>query len=192
MLGGGAREGYVFRNRGVVYGDGVIYTAGGSFLFALDAKPALPLPGFGKNGQASVILDVLSQRYADVKTAISMGYWFTTAPQFWGVLYIGSTRSEKATFPVVMCLRRRREDRQGALALQHDSAGRERSGWDVAGPTWVGGERNGGGIWETMAIDPDLGMLYAAVANPFGDSTKARARISLPIRSLRSRWLTEN
>ena len=30
-------------------------------------------------------------------------------------------------------------------------------GWDVAGPTWVGGERNGGGIWETPAIDPELG-----------------------------------
>src|ERR1044072_3538205 len=27
-LGGGAREGYVFRNRGVTYGDGVVYTAG--------------------------------------------------------------------------------------------------------------------------------------------------------------------
>ena len=37
-LGGGAREGYVFRNRGVTYGDGVVYTAGGSFVFAIDAK----------------------------------------------------------------------------------------------------------------------------------------------------------
>ena len=58
-FGGGAREGYVFRNRGVVYADGVVYTAGGSFLFALDAKTGKPLPGFGKDGQASVILDVL-------------------------------------------------------------------------------------------------------------------------------------
>src|SRR5947207_8270749 len=38
LIGGGAREGYVFRNRGVVYNDGVVYTAAGSFLFALDAK----------------------------------------------------------------------------------------------------------------------------------------------------------
>ena len=91
LIGGGAREGYVFRNRGVTYGDGVIYTAGGSFLFALDAKTGKPLPTFGENGQASVILDVLKKRYEDVKTAISMGYWFTTAPQYYkGVLYIGS------------------------------------------------------------------------------------------------------
>jgi alcohol dehydrogenase (cytochrome c) len=45
-------------------------------------------------------------------------------------------------------------------------------GWEIAGPTWVGGERNGGGIWETPSIDPELGLLYAAVGNPFGDRTK--------------------
>ncbi|MBL14335.1 MAG: hypothetical protein CMQ42_04045, partial [Gammaproteobacteria bacterium] len=35
-----------------------------------------------------------------------------------------------------------------------------------------GGERNGGGIWETPSIDPELGLVYFAVGNPFGDSTK--------------------
>jgi alcohol dehydrogenase (cytochrome c) len=45
-------------------------------------------------------------------------------------------------------------------------------GWEIAGSTWVGGERNGGGIWETPAIDAELGLLYVAVANPFGDSAK--------------------
>src|ERR1700674_2843681 len=95
LLGGGAREGYVFRNRGVVYANGVIYAAGGSFLFALDAKTGTPLQGFGNKGQASEVMDVLTPRYPDVKTAISIGYWFTTAPQVHnGVLYIGSTRSE--------------------------------------------------------------------------------------------------
>src|SRR5919198_4754271 len=62
-LGGGAREGYVFRNRGVTYGDGVVYTAAGSFIFALDAKSGKPMSTFGQDGQASVILDVLRQRY---------------------------------------------------------------------------------------------------------------------------------
>ena len=58
-------------------------------------RPARRFRGFGKNGQASVIMDVLTPRYPDVKTAISVGYWFTTAPQFYnGMLYIGSTRSE--------------------------------------------------------------------------------------------------
>ena len=35
LLGGDRREGYVFRNRGVCYANGVVYVAGGSFLFAL-------------------------------------------------------------------------------------------------------------------------------------------------------------
>ena len=43
---------------------------------------------------------------------------------------------------------------------------------------WVGGERHGGGIWETPAIDPELGLLYVAVGNPFGDSRK-RAGMNL-------------
>ncbi len=37
-IGGGAKDGYVFRNRGVCYANGVIYGAAGSFLIALDAK----------------------------------------------------------------------------------------------------------------------------------------------------------
>ena len=59
LIGGGRREGYVFRNRGAAYADGVVYTAAGSFLFALDAKTGKPIPTFGTNGQAAVILDVV-------------------------------------------------------------------------------------------------------------------------------------
>lgn len=172
QLGGSARDGYIFRNRGVTYADGVIYTAGGSFIFALDAATGKPIPTFGKNGQASVILDVLTQRYSDVKSAISMGYWFTTAPQIYkGVLYIGSTRSE-SHIPGGHVLA---VDAKTGKVLWHFNTipqDEKDQGWDVAGPTWVGGERNGGGIWETAAIDPELGLLYMAVGNPFGDSTK--------------------
>src|SRR5215831_16748352 len=90
LIGGGRREGYVFRNRGVGYADGVVYTAAGSFLFALDAKTGKPIPTFGNNGRASVILDVIQERFPEVTAAISLGYWFTTAPQIYnGVIYIG-------------------------------------------------------------------------------------------------------
>src|SRR5262245_58980498 len=95
LIGGGRREGYIFRQRGVCYADGVIYTVAGSFLFALDAKTGKPIPTFGVNGQASVIFDIVKERYPDAKTAISLGYWFTAAPQYHnGVVYVGSTRSE--------------------------------------------------------------------------------------------------
>jgi glucose dehydrogenase len=177
LIGGGRSE-YIFRNRGVCYADGVVYTAAGSFLFALDAKSGKPIPTFGKNGQASVILDVIQQRYADVKTAISLGYWFTTAPQIYkGVIYIGSTRSE-SHIPGGHVLA---VDAKTGKVLWHFNTvpqDEKDQGWDVAGPTWIGGERNGGGIWETPSIDPDLGMIYVAVGNPFGESTK-RAGINL-------------
>jgi quinohemoprotein ethanol dehydrogenase len=178
LIGGGRKEGYVFRNRGVCYANGVVYTAAGSFLFALDAKTGKPVPGFGKNGQASVILDVINERFPDVKSAITLGYWFTTAPQIYnGVIYIGSTRSE-SHIPGGHVLA---VDAKTGKVLWHFNTipqDEKDQGWDIAGPTWIGGERNGGGIWETPSIDAELGLLYVAVGNPFGDSTK-RAGMNL-------------
>ena len=178
LLAGGRREGYIFRHRGVTYERGVVYSAAGSFIFALDAKTGEPIESFGENGQASVILDVLRLRYPDVETAISMGYWFTSAPQIHdGVIYVGSTRSE-SLIPGGHVLA---VDAQTGEVIWHFNTipqDEKDQGWDIAGPTWVGGGREGGGIWETPAIDPELGMLYVAVGNPFGDSTK-RAGLNL-------------
>ena len=170
--GGGRREGFIFRHRGVTYEDGVVYSAAGSFIFALDAETGEPIESFGDNGLASVILDVLRLRYPDVETAISMGYWFTSAPQIHdGVIYVGSTRSE-SLIPGghVLAI-----DAQTGEVIWHFNTipqDENDQGWDIAGPTWVGGGREGGGIWETPSIDPELGMVYVAVGNPFGDSTK--------------------
>jgi PQQ-dependent dehydrogenase (methanol/ethanol family) len=172
LIGGGAKAGYVFRNRGVCYADGVVYTGAGSFLFALDAKSGRAIKTFGKDGHASVILDVIKERFPDVTAAISLGYWFTTAPQIYdGVIYIGTTRSE-SHIPGGHVLA---VDAKTGKVLWHFNTipqdGRDQ-GWAIAGPTWVGGERNGGGIWETPSIDPELGLVYAAIGNPFGDSSK--------------------
>ena len=171
LLGGGRRQGYVFRHRGVTYEDGVVYSAAGSFIFALDAKTGEPIDGFGENGQASVILDVLRLRYPEVETAISMGYWFTTAPQIHeGVIYVGSTRSEsRIPGGHVLAV----DAKTGEVLWHFNTIPQDENdqGWDIAGPTWVGGGRNGGGIWETPSIDAELGLLYIAVGNPFGDST---------------------
>jgi PQQ-dependent dehydrogenase (methanol/ethanol family) len=172
LIGGGAKAGYIFRNRGACYAGGVVYTAAGSFLFALDAKTGKPIRSFGKDGQASVILDVIQQRYPEVTSAITLGYWFTTAPQVHnGVIYIGSTRSE-SHIPGGHVLAV--DAKTGKVRWHFNTIPQDANdqGWQIAGPTWVGGERNGGGIWETPSIDPELGLLYVAVGNPFGDSTK--------------------
>ncbi len=195
LLGGGAKAGYIFRNRGVCFADGVVYTAAGSFLFALDAKTGQPIRTFGNGGQASVILDVIKERYPDVKAAIELGYWFTTAPQIDnGVLYVVTTRSE-SHIPgghVVAV------DAKSGKVLWHFNTipqdGRD-EGWEIAGPTWVGGERNGGGIWETPSIDRELGAIYVAVGNPFGDAAKrigsnlfTDSIVALDLRSGKLRW----
>ena len=141
--------------------------------------------GFGKNGQASVILDVLRRRYPDVKTADQPGLLVHHGAADLQRRALHRQHAQREPYSRRPRARRRCENGQGALALQHGSAGRKDQGWDIAGPTWVGGERNGGGIWETPAIDPALGLLYVAVGNPFGDSKKRRARTSSPTRSSR-------
>lgn len=172
LLGGGRREGYIFRHRGVAYDDGVVYTAAGSFMFALDAITGEPLEGFGDNGQAPVILDVLHIKNPEIETAISAGYWFTTAPQVYnGVIYVGTTRSEShIAGGYVLAI----DSKTGEVLWNFNTVPQDETdqGWDIAGPTWVGNERNGGGIWETPSIDPELGLVYVAVGNPYGDSTE--------------------
>ena len=172
LLGGGRREGYIFRHRGVAYDDGVVYTASGSFMFALDAITGEPLEGFGDNGQAPVILDVLHLKNPEIETAISAGYWFTTAPQVYnGIIYVGTTRSEShIAGGYVLAI----DSKSGEVLWNFNTVPQDETdqGWDIAGPTWVGNERNGGGIWETPSIDPELGLVYFAVGNPFGDSTE--------------------
>ena len=166
-------------HRGVSYwpGDGkngprVLFSTGDSRLLAFDAKTGKPVATFGKDGQASVILDVIQQRHPEVTAAITLGYWFTTAPQFYdGAIYIGSTRSE-SHIPgghVIAVDAKSGKVRWHFNTIPQDERDQ---GWAIAGPTWVGGERNGGGIWETPSIDPALGRIYVAVGNPFGDSTK--------------------
>ena len=172
LLGGGRREGYIFRHRGVAYDDGVVYSAAGSFMFALDAITGEPLAGFGDNGQAPVILDVLHIKNPEIETAISAGYWFTTAPQVYnGVIYVGTTRSEShIAGGYVLAI----DSKTGEVLWNFNTVPQDETdqGWDIAGPTWVGNERNGGGIWETPSIDPELGLVYIAVGNPYGDSTE--------------------
>jgi alcohol dehydrogenase (cytochrome c) len=172
LLGGGRREGYIFRHRGVAYDDGVVYTAAGSFMFALDAITGEPLAGFGDNGQAPVILDVLHIKNPEIETAISAGYWFTTAPQVYnGVIYVGTTRSEShIAGGYVLAI----DSKTGEVLWNFNTVPQDETdqGWDIAGPTWVGNERNGGGIWETPSIDSELGLVYVAVGNPYGDSTE--------------------
>jgi len=86
------------------------------------------------------------------------------------VLYVGSTRSEsRIPGGHVIAV----DAKSGEVRWHFNTVPQSESdqGWNIAGPTWVGGGREGGGIWETPSIDPELGLMYVAVGNPFGDST---------------------
>ena len=110
-----------------------------------------------------------------------MGYWFTTAPQYYkGVLYIGSTRSE-SHIPGGHVLA---VDAKTGKVLWHFNTipqDEKDQGWDIAGPTWVGGERNGGGIWETRGDRSRArDALHGRRAIRLATAPSARARTSSP------------
>ena len=179
LIGGGAREGYVFRNRGVAYADGVVYTAAGSFLFALDAKTGQADSGLrqerpGQRDPRRAQAALPGRQDGDQPRLLVHDR--AAGPQRRDLHRQHAQREPHSRRPRAGggC-----EDRQGAAGTSTPfrRTRRIRAG-TIAGPTWVGGERNGGGIWETPSIDPELGLLYVAVGNPFGDSTK-RAGINL-------------
>jgi quinoprotein glucose dehydrogenase len=141
LIGGGRREGYVFRNRGVAYANGVVYSAAGSFLFALDARTGKPVSTFGKNGQASVIMDVIRKRFPDVQQ-ISLGYWFTTYRRYATASSTSAVRGKKAHSPAVHVLAVNANT--GAVLWHFNTIPQDRTTGAGCGSDWVGGERNGG------------------------------------------------
>ena len=173
LIGGGAKAGYIFRNRGVCYADGVVYTGAGSFLFALDAKTGKPIKTLRQErpGERDPRRDqgALSRRHRGDHARLLV---HDRAADLQRRASTSAARAARATFPAATCSR---STRRPARCCWHFNTipqdGRDQ-GWEIAGPTWVGGERNGGGIWETPSIDPELGLLYVAVGNPFGDSSK--------------------
>ena len=87
------------------------------------------------------------------------------------MLYVGAQRSE-SMIPGGYMMAIDAKTGKVKWAFNTIPQGPGDQGWDVAGPTWVGGVRNGGGVWQTPSIDPDLGLLYFGAGNPFGDSKK--------------------
>ena len=150
---------------GVVFAGSMANKSQSPTMFALDAKTGEPLEGFGDGGQASVILDVLKQQYPDVETAISMGYWFTTAPQMHnGVLYVGSTRSEsRIPGGHVLAI----DGKTGEVLWHFNTVPGAKDGTG----TWPNPENivlGGGGVWTPLSLDPETEELYVAVTNRVG------------------------
>ena len=179
LIGGGRREGYVFRNRGVATPTASSTRRRDRFCSRSTRKPGKPIPTFGKNGQASVILDVIRKRFPDVKAAISLGYWFTTAPQVHNGVHLHRQHAQREPHPRRPCAGGGRENRARCSGT---STRFRRTKTIRAGTSRV---RPGSAASATAAASgrrrrsiPSSACSTSAVGNPFGDSTK-RAGINL-------------
>jgi alcohol dehydrogenase (cytochrome c) len=153
-------------NRGVAYGDSYVYVAAGTSLYALDPRTGEPRETFGTKGKADVVAEALKSRFPDLADASLLGYVFSMAPQYYdGKVFVGASVSDR-NIPSGMLIAV--DARTGRIVWKFNTVpqGPEDEGWEIAGPTWAGGARNGGGLWGTPAIDPELGTVFAAVANP--------------------------
>jgi len=163
LIGGGAKPATIFRKPRRLLRRRVVYTGAGSF-FRTRREERQADQDVRKDGQASVILDVIKERYPDVTAAITLGYWFTTARRRCTMASSTSAaRAARATFPAA----RARVDAKTGRVLWHFNTipqdGRDQ-GWELAvRPGSAASAR--WGIWETPSIDPELGLIYVAVGN---------------------------
>ena len=166
--------------RGAAYAEGTVYTATDTRVMALDARTGEFVDGFGEDGVSNVLTEVLRERYPELDEPTSWGYRYNMAPQYHdGILIVGTALSE-SHIPggIVLAL----DARSGALLWQFVTIpqGPGDEGWEIAGDTWVGGVRHGGGVWGTPAIDPETDTLHLTVANPSPDQDgSARKGINL-------------
>jgi quinohemoprotein ethanol dehydrogenase len=136
-------------NRGVGYGGGKVYVAQlDAKLVALDAK----------TGQTAWSVQVDDPR---------AGYSETMAPLFWnGMVFVGVSGAEY-------------EIRGHATAYDANSGQQIWRFYTIPAPgefgndSWPAGtdmwKYGGGSVWQTPALDPDLGLLYIMVGNPSPD-----------------------
>lgn len=158
-----AFRGAAIGRRGPTYGDGRIYAYGETILYAVDAKTGTVAESFGDNGRLLVADAAFRFKYKDRKP---LGYQIASPAAFHdGTLYLGLAQSERhIQGGLVTAI----DGATGAIKWVFNTVPQRPAddGWEIAGDTWIGGARNGGGVWFPPAIDPDLGLLYANVANP--------------------------
>jgi quinoprotein glucose dehydrogenase len=152
--------------RGPSYGDGTIYAYGRSILYAVDAKTGRVVESFGSKGRLEVARAALQFKYPDKDPT---GYEMTTSPAYFnGTLYVPLAQSEHHIPGGLLAAV---DGRTGSIKWVFNTVpqGPSDDGWSVAGDTWRGGVRSGGGIWSPPAIDPESGLLYVNAGNPSPD-----------------------
>ena len=163
--------------RGPSYGDGRIYAYGRSIVYAVDAKTGKLVESFGNKGRLELARAAMQFKNPDKD---STGYEVVSPPAFYnGTLYAGLAQSEHHIPGGLIAAI---DGSTGAIKWVFNTVpqGPADDGWQIAGDTWKGGVRAGGGIWTQPAIDPELGLLYVNAGNPSPDyDGSARKGINL-------------
>ncbi|MEY4762685.1 MAG: hypothetical protein RLZZ200_2541, partial [Pseudomonadota bacterium] len=164
-------------NRGVALGDGKVFvTQADARLSALDQR------------DGSLLWQVAVERWEE-------GYAITAAPLYYdGLVLIGVNGGEMGTRGKL----RAYDARNGALVWTfHTVPGPGEKGHDSWPKDTDAWKRGGASIWQTPAIDPELGLVYFSTANPGpdlngsvreGDNLFANSIVALDVRTGRYRW----
>jgi quinohemoprotein ethanol dehydrogenase len=136
-------------NRGVGFGDGKIFVA------QLDAKLTALDPASG---------DVLWTVQDDDPRA---GYSETMAPLFWnGMVFVGASGAEYEIRGHISAYDAKTGQQMWRFYTIPAPGEFGSDSWPAGSDIWKFG---GGSVWQTPALDPDLGMLYITVGNPSPD-----------------------
>ncbi|MFM1887539.1 MAG: hypothetical protein RL026_2696 [Pseudomonadota bacterium] len=164
-------------SRGVALGDGMVFVAlADARLLALDQRTG------------RVVWSIVAEHWQE-------GFAITSAPLYYeGLVITGFNGGEMGTRGRVKAY----DARTGALRWTfHTVPGPGEPGhetWPQGSDAWT---RGGANVWQTPAVDPQLGLLYFSTANPGpdlngsvrpGDNLFANSIVAIEARTGRYRW----
>lgn len=168
-LGSAACRGVAFfrtPNASGACADRIITNTVDARLIALDAGTGIPCPGFGKNGQVS-LLDGMGQ--------VTKGYYYVSSPPaiVRDKVVLGGWVSDNQYWGEPSGVIRAFDAVTGAFAWAFDMGRPDRAGQPAPGEAYTRSTPNS---WAPMSADPELGLVYAPTGNPTPDYYGAQRR----------------
>jgi quinoprotein glucose dehydrogenase len=157
-------------------------------LIALDARTGALCPGFGTNGQVSLL--------TGMGTVLKNYYFVTSAPEVVrGKIVLGGWIADNQSTDEPSGVIRAFDAESGRFAWAFDVGRPGNTGEPGPGETYTRGTPNS---WAPMSADPDLGLVFAPTGNPPPDFAGAHRRpfdekygssvVAIDVESGKPRW----